>query len=569
MYNWKGKSDAGIASLIVATHQRLKTKRQIYDDLSDILVRIFQPRRHSILGRHQKGKQFGAQIYSQAPANTLHRHVGGKIGYMVNRAVPWIQLITPSRELMKLDHIKNYAQESAEQITYAVNRSNFYSMVYPHTMDTDCVGTSVVIPSRDEANDRNYYDVVHPRDSFIAEDAYGNPVAYHRELKLTRHTAEGLFTPDKLPANWYKEDKKAGTRDLKDPLHEDPYLWTVYKNGDRDHDSYLAIDEPYIVFCVLLGNVQAGGSQLVYKNGRTHFVFVTRGGRESGTAYGTSISSDCLTAALVTNKLEEKSIAAAHLVVEPPIQASSTLRTTLQTKAGGRTWVDDINREGAKTWLDNFQWPITDAQMERLTVQMEDRMFVKVLEMLSAGSKIERTAYEVSQMMSEKATLMSTIVDGFEQETLHPVIQNEITTETEAGRMPDVPGEIMERGGRVDIVFLGPLAQLQRSLLRSKGTIDALALIERIILLNEQAGWKVDWNELIEEVSIAQGMPQRLFLSDEAVAEIAAGAQQQAEREQQMEQLKIGAKASSDLAQRVEPRSPMSQLMGQQQEPTG
>lgn len=567
MFNWKNKSPDQIAKIVADMHPRLVKRRQTFEDLHELIVKVFRPRRQSILGQHKKGKQFGAKIYSQVPANSLHRHVGGKIGYMVNRSVPWIQFITPDHKLMKLDHIKNYCQTAAEQILYATNRSNFYSMVYPHMLDADSVGTSVVIPFEDEEEDRAFFDVVHPRNSYLARDAFGKPSIYHRELKLTRMTAEEICGENKLPQNWYKEEKDGSTR-LKEPLTEDSYIWAIYKNGDRDHDSLLTEDKRYIVFMVLRKR-RGTSSNLVYMKGRDHFVICTTPGRESGSEYGTSVCADCLTASLVTNKLEEKSIDAAHKAVEPPIIASTTLMATLRTKAGSRTYVDDINREGAKTWLDNLNWPITDAQMQRLADQIEKRMFLPVFELLSSGEQIERTAYEVSQLQGEKATLMSTIVDTFEQETLLPHLQYIISAETEAKRMPDVPDEILVAGGRIDIEFLGPLAQLQRSLLRSKGTIDALSLIEKIVLMNEQAGWKIDWMELIEEVTIAQGMPQRLIVSDETIAIMTEQANRQAEAEMKLEQLKIGAKASSDLAQRVEPRSPMSQLMGQQQESTG
>lgn len=567
MFNWKNKSPDQIAKIVTDMHPRLVKRRQTFEDLHELLVKIFRPRRQSILGAHKKGKQYGARIYSQVPANSLHRHVGGKIGYMVNRSVPWIQFITPDHRLMKLDHIKEYCQTAAEQILYATNRSNFYSMVYPHTLDADSIGTSVVIPFEDEEEDRVFFDVVHPRSSYIAVDAFGKPNIYHRELSLTRMTAEEMFGVNKLPDNWYKKEKD-GTMNLIQPLQEDKYIWAIYKNGDREHDSLLTEDKKYIVF-VVLRKKRGTTDNLVYMKGREHFVICTRPGRESGSEYGTSISADCLTAALVTNKLEEKSIDAAHKAVDPSVIASSTLRATLSTKAGGRTFVDDINREGAKTWMDNLNWPITDAQMQRLIDQIEKRMFLPVFELLSSGEQIERTAYEVSQLQGEKATLMSTIVDTFEQDTLLPSLQHIITAETEANRMPDVPDEIAFGGGRIDIEFLGPLAQLQRSLLRSKGTIDALTLIERVIAMNEQAGWKIDWMELIEEITIAQGMPQRLIVSDETIELMTQQANKQAEMAEELERLKVGAKASSDLAQRIEPRSPMSQLMGQQKESTG
>lgn len=569
MFDWKQKSDDSTATLILAHHGRLVGRRALYRDLWRLIVQIYRPRRYSILGNYPVGKQFGANVYDQGPANALSRFVSGKIGYMVNRAVPWIQFVTPNARMMNQDHIKGYCQDAAEQVLYGIGRSNFYSAIVPHTMDSDSIGTSVMVPQYDEMNDRIMFDVVDPDKTYIGVDQFGNPKIYHRELRLTRMTAEEIFGQDVLPSTWYKVDKTAGTKELKQPFQEDEYLWTMYPNDDRDSDSFLSTDMRYLVMCVLLSGQDAKKPSLVYKKGRNHFVVCSRPGRDSGAEYGTSLAAECLTAALMANKLGEKNIIAAHKMADPAVIASKSLRTTLQTGAGSRTWVDDIQREGVKTWMDKMNWAVPDAQLKEIHEQMNDRMFIKFFEMLSSGDLTERTAYEVSQMMGEKATLMTTLVDTYEQESLAPSVDVIIEAETEAGRMPDVPEEILVAGGRLDITYLGPLAQLQRSLLRSKGTIDALSLIERIVSMNEQAGWKIDWLELIEEVTVAQGMPQRLIKSDEDVAMIAQGVEQAAQAEQQRAQLETTSDAAQKLGKRIEPRSVLSQVMGPQKEAIG
>ena len=156
--------------------------------------------------------------------------------------------------------------------------------------------------------------------------------------------------------------------------------------------------------------------------------------------------------------------------------------------------------------------------------------------MLSAGDLKARTAYEVSQMMAEKATLMSHIIDTLEQEALEPNIAVFVHEETKANRMPDVPPELYESGGKIDIQYLGPLAQMQRSLLRSRGTIDALAIIEQMMNMSKEVGWVFDWRQMAEDVTIAQGLPQKLITSDE---EQEAAAAQDAKMKQMAMQAQV------------------------------
>ena len=561
MYNWKNKSDKDKVKFITAQQERMVRMRQKYEDLWEVIVKIFRPRRYDILGMRLKGEQYGADIYDQGPSNSLAKFSGGRVGYMVNRAVPWIQFTSLDDTLMQLDHIKEYMQNAAVQVLFAAGRSNFYSAVVPSSLDADSIGTSVMVPLIDEKMDRVVFDVVHPSDSYIGTDQFGDANVYHRcPLKLTRNSAEAMFTAEKLPKTWYTDEKP---QQLKDPLQEDRYIWAVYPNDDRDEGSLDQADKPFKVFVVLLGNTEASKENLVYERGRDNFPICYRTGRESGAQYGTSISADCLTAALVSNKLAEKGVLAAHMAVEPPKIASKSVRPSLRTDPGGTTFVDNMATEGVKTWMDRLNWPITDAQIQRLDDQIQDRMFIRFFEMLSAGDIKIRTAFEVSQMMAEKATLMSTIVDTFEQECLAPAIGVLIQEETKAGRMPPVPDEILATGGNVDIRYLGPLAQLQRSLLRSKGTIDALSLIQQMMEMNEQVGWKFDWLGLVEDVAVAQGMPQKFILSD---SEVDAIAQEHAAKQQAQEQaalLEVAGKAAPGLGKAPETGSPVSNLQEQ------
>lgn len=540
-YDWKSKTSDQKVKIIEGNQARFEKVRQDLNDLWGMIVQIFRPRRYDILpnkGR-KKGERYGANIFDQGPANSLHKFTSGKLGYMVNRSVPWIQFLSTDSKLMRLDHVKNYCDNAAEQTLYAAGRSNFYTSMVLSSLDADSIGTSVMVPMRDEVKDRTVFDVVHPNESYIGVDQFGDTNIYHRNpLKLTRMNAVSMFGRNKFPTTWFKDGE------LKEILQEDDYIWAVYPNDDRDNTSALSIDKKFYTMCVLKGsgNSQGKKSRLVYESGRDYFPICYRSGRESGSPYGTSIAADCLTAALMANKLAEKSIEAAHRAVDPAKIASKTLRSSLMTAGGGRpgstVYVDDINREGIKTWMDRQPWPITDAQIQRLDGLIQDRMFIRFFEMLSSGDIKARTAYEVSQMMAEKATLMSTIIDTLEQEVLEPGIEIFVLEETRAGRMPEPPGELLEADGKVDIRYLGPLAQLQRSLLRGKGTIESLDLIERMMAMSQEVGWVFNWRQMAEDVTIAQGLPQKLVTSDEqqqAKADEAAQLQQQAVQAQLME----------------------------------
>jgi hypothetical protein len=388
-------------------------------------------------------------------------------------------------------------------------------------------------------------------------DMFGDVNVYHRHLELTRSSAEEYFGKDKLPSTWYDEKDN-----LKDPFTEDRYIWSIYPNDDRDTSSKRSEDKPYLILIVMEASQPKKEDRLVYKKGRDRFIIAARSGRESGAAYGTSISADCLTAAQMVNQLGKVNIRTAHMQSDPPTVGSKSIRRSLQPNPGGRTWVDDIQREGIKPWHERLNWSVSDAQLERLYGQIEDRMFIRFFEMLSSGGDFkERTAYEISQMMAEKATLMTTMVDTFEQETLEPVIDTLFRYETDAGRMPDPPAELLEEGGRYDIRYLGPLDQLQKALLRGKPIVDSIAIIGQMMELDPKVGWKFNFMEMAEEAAVSTGLSQKFVHPDSVVEQTAAEAARQQQLAETAQALEVAGKAAPGLGQTPEEGSPAEALM--------
>lgn len=559
MFEWKNKTDEQIVKFVQEQFSRAQKKRLIYENLWDVVIKIFRPRLHSILDINKKGQQYGATVFDQHPANALSKFVAGLIGYMVSRSTPWLQFVTSDSRLMNLDKVKSYCQDAAEQVIFAAGRSNFYSSLVPAALDAHSIGTSVSIPNSDEVKDRVVFDVVHPRDSFIITNRFGEVIIYMRSLKLMRLTALEYFGKDKLPENWFREN------DLKDPFSEDEYIWSIWPNNDRDIESLLPIDREFIVFCVMKSSGSAKKTKLVLKSGRSTFPPCWRAMKESGADYGTSLAADCLTSSLVSNKLDEKGLAAVHQAVEPSLIASKSLRASLTqfgTNPGSRHYVDDISKEYAKSLFERFQWPISDAQLQRIHGQIDDRFFIRFFEMLSMGDMKARTAYEISQMMSEKAVLMASIVDTFEQEMIEPSIEALIFHETEAGRMPDPPEEIIMTGGRIDVRYIGPLAQLQRTLLRSKGIVDGMAVISQMAAISEDVVWKFNWLEAAEEAATAQGWPQKFVRSDDEVEETRQQVAQARAAQQQVEMAEKIGKSAASLGKKTDANSPLAALMG-------
>jgi hypothetical protein len=91
MLNWKEKTDDQIADFVFKQDGRLIRRRQIYEPLWSLIIKIFTPRHRSLLKNDKAGESYGAKIYDANPALTIIKFARASFGHMASRGVndPW------------------------------------------------------------------------------------------------------------------------------------------------------------------------------------------------------------------------------------------------------------------------------------------------------------------------------------------------------------------------------------------------------------------------------------------------------------------------------------------------
>lgn len=557
----KFKTEQDKADFHIKLFNQLKGKRQNFEGLWDVEQKIFHPRRYDMLRQSPPGQQYGSKIYDSHPAVAASKFTLGLLGYMMSRAVPWLGFTATKQQLMTDDDVKEYCQGCAEQVLSSFNRTNFYGSSVWFGKDSSVIGTAVSLPEEDLLEGQIHYNTIHPGEVYIFNDQYGNLGGLHRPFKMTAINILAKFGKDKLPSEIV--DNATG-KSNGNPFAEYDILLAYYKNINPRANSIRSEDKTWKVFYILRVK-DPKKPQILQETGTDYGPICYRPGREPGLAYGTSLAADALTPALIVNKLGKKGLQAIHRMIEPPIVASQNLRTKLHTNAGGRTWSANLKEENYEEKFQNIKWPYSDAQMARIHADIDDIFFVRFFEMLTSGDMPQMTAYEVSQRMGEKAVLMGTIVELFEKEFLEQAVKTQWDFETAAGRMPDAPDILLEEGyGEMEINYIGPLAQLQRSMLKSKGIIDALAIIQAIGQIWPQSLIKINELDLIEEAAVAQGMSQKLIKSDAQVKEVLDDINRKEQLAEQLQIAETAGKVLPSASKEVEPNSPLLALTGGQ-----
>lgn len=563
MIDFTGKTDKQITDIVLKDHAWMVNDRKDFEGLWDVETKLFLPRRRDMLresiSTRQKGQQYGAHIYDGHPANAANKYALGMLAHMMSRTMPWIQFVTNKARLMKEDKVKKYVQDSAEQVLFGLNDSDLYGQSVWFSKDAAVIGTGVSIPQEDIAGGRMHYETVHPRDSYIKQDRFGNLIAYHRPVRMSAIEAFKEFDENKLPPGLIKDAKGEGQGN---PFREYEFLYAVYRNASPRPGSIRSEDKPFKVFYILQSGQRGGRAKKLVFSGGTQFEPIRWAyGAEPGCSYGTSIAADALTEGLQANKLGELILMMTHRESDMPLEAPTGMRGQIQTNPAGRTYVPDkyVGKNTIKELFQRGNWPISDAQAQRLHDAIDDKFSVKLWDALMTLEGPAMTATQVLQIQGNKAVLLSPISESAEGQYLKKTVDNQWVFEEQiARRMPDVPDILLEPDNRnIETVFIGPLFQLQRATMQTRGTINALAVIADIISLWPQSAVKINEMELIEDAAIAQGMKQSLIKSDDEVREIleaqAAAAQERAAAELAIE----GAKAAPALGKAIEPNSPL------------
>lgn len=319
---------------------------------------------------------------------------------------------------------------------------------------------------------------------------------------------------------------------------------------------------PFKVFYILQAGQKGNNkNKLVFEGGTRFEPSIWAYGAEPDCDYGTSIAADALTEGLQANKLGELRLMMVHRESDMPLEAPKGMGNLIESNPAGRTYVPE-KYAGKNTIKELFQrgnWPISDAEAKNVRETIDDKFYVPLWDALMTLEGPAMTATQVLQIQGNKAVLLSPVTESFSTKYLKKQVNNQWVFEEQiARRMPDVPDILLDpKNRKIETVFIGPLFQLQRATMQTRGTINALAVIGEIGSMWPNSLLKINEMELIEDAAIAQGMKQSLIKSDEEVraileAQAAAEAQQQ-----QVEQLAEGAKAVPGLGKAIEANSPL------------
>ena len=253
--------------------------------------------------------------------------------------------------------------------------------------------------------------------------------------------------------------------------------------------------------------------------------------------------------------------------VDPPMNVPVEMRNRVRNKPHGNNYYDSEKRVITPVFT-QIKYPVGDAERQRVERSMQDKFRVEFFRAF-IGRQGEATATEIIAIKGEQATLMIPQVDRVYVEGIRPIfsivsdIEDRNGAFSEDQGMPPMPPEIEEevsRGGFINFILTGPLAQAQRRATEIEPAIQTLELAGRTAaVLGPEVLDVYKKTEIGEFIAESGNMNQRLLNSSDEVKQIQQ-ARADALAQQRQEELLLEAAKTVPLDKAPEDGSVMSEI---------
>jgi hypothetical protein len=420
-----------------------------------------------------------------------------------------------SREVLnKVPDVKEWLQAEEADVYSALNNSNFYSEMWNYIYNGFTIGSVAIYGEEDIETGRIVFDAVHPREAYFEENKFGEVDVFHRKRKRTARQLVQKFGKDKLPdaiKNAYEND----------PFNEFEIIHAVFPREEYDDRKKDAKNKKFASVWYLTGS-----SKIVDESGYDEFPYkVWRYMRSGNTVYGLSPAILALCDIKGVNIISKTMLGAAQLFLDPPLNVPSDLMGKVQWKPRGLNPYDDHNKiiRPAQT---GGTFPIGIDREEKIQAAIKERFHVDTFLMLAnLEGRGQMTAYQVSEMMGEKAAILgaelaplNTQMDAILDLAYFILAAKNPENGGSINPRPDVLYELALEGDSFSPLYQGPLAQAQRRLLKTQGIQAAMEFAAPIIQAFPQAADNIDADELLVEGLRSFNFPQNAIKPKDRVA---------------------------------------------------
>lgn len=554
------------ASDKLAMFSTMRTVREPFMAVwEDIAANVVPNRTAFDLIKPVKGQRNNLEIYDGTPVAALNLYASGSQGYLLSSSYKWFSLRIPNERLMDVREVRIWLS-IVEQVLYGlIQRSNFYKEMYSLFRDGGSFGTATVYTYFDPGTKRAWFNTLHPKEVFIAEDDNGEVNTVARYFTMTSRRMYERFRNDDLD-----EEIADEAEDPDEFQTEHEVLHVVEQRMDYDPKK---ADNKEMKFRSCYVDVEHEAT--IRESGYPVNPYgVWRVEKASDEIYGRGPGWTALADIKALYQYTKTDIHAAQLEVNPVLDIPAERLNDIKYVPGGRNAYEDVNRKIVRVNPPLNLRAGLDRE-ERKQRIIEKHFLVDFFMMMSQAQR-EMTATEIRQRQEEKAVMLGPHIAGLNQDVLDRIMDALFRAAWDAGLIPPAP-QVLQAGGHVEIDYQGPLAQAQRSFFKTEpyrsvlrditGMVQAIAPVAPSVAAGMLDNY--NWDYITREMSKGDGLPEEAIMDEKVRDKIRQQRAQQAAAAQQAAQLAQVGKAMPGLNQPVQQGSVLEQIGKQAATATG
>lgn len=534
--------DDDIARAIVSAQMRLAGERGNWESLWQEVADRCCPRLAEFQGARSPGERRTEKLFDSTATLALESFAAAIMGMIAPRDQMWQGLRSGIPELDRIPSVQRYFEAVRQRLFYHryAPRANFSNQFYELLLSLGAFGTGGLWVD-EVIGEGLVYRTIHLSELYIEENHHGRVDTVYRRASMPARLWARRWGKDRLP-HAVREALNGGHGEK-----SFEFIHALRPNADHDEERIGSHAIESIVVAV-------ADRQIVSRGGfRTMPMLVSRFTASPRETYGRGPAMQVLPDIKMVNEMSRTLLRAAHRAVEPAllvhddgVMATVSLKPN-SVNVGG---LDYQGRELVKPLMTGGSIPVGMEMIEAARATIEKGFLVPLFEILTDAPD-RMTATQVLERAKEKGVLLSPAAGKIEGEVLGPMTEREIDILAAAGKLPDMPPELIEARGEYRMTYDNPLQRAAQAegAIGFLRTVEALAPIAQV---DPGVFRQFDYAAAARGLAEVNAVPPS-WLRDPAAVE----AEKQAEAQQQqamqiLQGAEVAGNAAKSLAQAQE-----------------
>ena len=454
------------------------------------------------------------------------------------RTQRWHGLTVTDKALSKRDTVRAYCEQVTD-ILFAARynaRANFTGATGEHFMSLGAFGNGCTY--LDEKLGKHLrYKALFLGEIYFAADGMGLLDTVHRKFELTARQA----------AKWFGKDCPAS---ITDAAAKNPDRIFEFVHCVRPRDDYDPGRRDFRGMPWASAYVSRESQELIGESGYWTMPYLaSRFMTTARETYGRGPASMVLPTLNTANEMQKTLLRAGQKAVDPPLMLPDEDTLSSFNLRSGALNFGAVTAQGqqlVQPLQTGMNMPIGLEMIQSEREVINQAFYVTLFQILVENPQM--TATEAMLRAQEKGALLAPAMGPQQSEYFSPMIARELDILSRAGQLPDMPDELAEAGGVLEIEFTSPLNRLQRAE-DGVAILQTLEALTPLAQLDPEVMTIFNLRRTAKKLADIKGVPADCYNTDD---ELEANDQAKAEQEQASALLAaapVAGKAAVDLTQ--------------------